>query len=160
MVWIIIMNVIIAQSYSYNNQNANEDLPELNKKIVEYVESVIGTEVDRGECWDLAANALEYANADWDGMYEFGEEYIFKNKPILPGDILQFKNVIANYSEGYTTFTEKFMHHTAIVYKVHDNNLLEIAHQNTGLEKNMVVITDFNPEWITKGKLRYYRPVQ
>ena len=158
MVWILILNLFLAQANTADYQESSNNLPEVNKKVLEYVETVLGTKVDRGECWDLAANALDYANADWDGMYKFGEEYDTKETKILPGDIIQFKNVIAEYSVGDAIYTEKFMHHTAIVYNVYENNLLEIAHQNTGLKDNRVVITDFNPDWIKSGNITYFRP--
>lgn len=160
MFWILVLNILFTSTTSVNYQTDKNDLPEVNKKVIEYVESVIGTKVDRGECWDLAAKSLDFANANWDGMYEFGDEYDIRKTDILPGDILQFKNVIAEYTEDNAIFTEQLMHHTAIVYKVHDNNLLEIAHQNTGLKKNIVVITNFNPDWIKKGSITYFRPLE
>ena len=38
---------------------------ELNEKIVAFVDKVAGTRVGRGECWDLAQEALDANLADW-----------------------------------------------------------------------------------------------
>jgi hypothetical protein len=61
--------------------------------VVEYVESVIGEQVDRGECWDLAYQALTRIDAKWDGKYKYGREINPKRREVFPGDIIQFKNV-------------------------------------------------------------------
>ena len=42
------------------------ELPELNKKVIEYVNKNMQKKVGRGECWDLAAGALAYSNAYFD----------------------------------------------------------------------------------------------
>ncbi|MDQ3100930.1 MAG: hypothetical protein M3R08_06060, partial [Bacteroidota bacterium] len=52
--------------------SATDTLPPLNQKVVEYVQLNMKQKVGRGECWDLAAAALEHAGAAWDGKYQFG----------------------------------------------------------------------------------------
>lgn len=57
------------QSVDYQN---SQKRPELNQKIITFVSQNIGKKVGRGECWDLAAQALNQAGASWDGQYNFG----------------------------------------------------------------------------------------
>ena len=50
----------------------NDRIPVLNQQIVDYLKTVIGKKVDRGECWDLANQALTRANAQWTFPTQFG----------------------------------------------------------------------------------------
>lgn len=68
-------------------------LPPLNQAIVAHVLTVEGAQVDRGECWDLAAAALNKAGARWDGAYGFGRRVEVSDEAVLPGDIVQFEGV-------------------------------------------------------------------
>ena len=138
---------------------AQENIPELNKKIVEYAESVIGKQVDRGECWDLAYQALNRFNAEWDGKFQYGKLISPKREPVLPGDIIQFKNVKIKYQITNTTYTELMKQHTAIVYKVKPNNVFTIAHQNTEFSGRKVGLSDLNLDHVVKGDVRIYRPI-
>lgn len=135
-------------------------LPHTNAKIVEYVKSVIGKQVDRGECWDLANRALSYANCTWDGKYEYGELINFKKDKVLPGDIIQFSNVYVKYEKAGGVYVETYPHHTAIVYEELDGkNNFRIAHQNNGFTGRKVGISELNFDNITKGKIYIYRPI-
>ena len=51
---------------------AQGKIPKLNKQIIEYVNSVMGTKVERGECWDLVHVPFDKYNADWDHSFNFG----------------------------------------------------------------------------------------
>jgi hypothetical protein len=135
------------------------NLPDLNQKIVEYVETVIGQQVDRGECWDLAFQALTRNNAKWDGQYKYGKEYNVKREKVLPGDIIQFKDVKVQYREGNTIYTETMAHHTAIVYKVSEDGVLELAHQNTGFSGRTVGLSKLDLSTVKSGRMWFYRPV-
>ena len=138
---------------------AQDNIPELNKKIVEYAESVIGKQVDRGECWDLAYQALNRNNAEWDGIFQYGKLINPKKEPVLPGDIIQFKNVKIRYRITNTTYTEFMKQHTAIVYKVKRKNIFTIAHQNTEFSGRKVGLSDLNLSHVIKGDIRIYRPI-
>jgi hypothetical protein len=143
-------------SYVFGQENK---IPELNKKIVHYVKSVIGTQVDRGECWDLANQALKRNHAKWDGEYVYGNPIDPKKDEVLPGDLIQFKNVKVTYRVGNTFYKETMAHHTAIVYKVLAHGKYEIAHQNTGFSGRKVGVSSLDLSTVTKGKLFFYRPV-
>src|SRR4051812_49312904 len=68
------------------------DEPELNKKIIDFVNSKMNKTVGRGECWDLAAQALNTTGASWDKNFGFGKEIHLKKDCIYPGDIMQFED--------------------------------------------------------------------
>ena len=133
-------------------------LPPLNRKIVDYVTTVIGKQVDRGECWDLANRALTDNGAKWDGEYKYGTLLNPKKDKILAGDIIQFEKVKMIYKVGNSTTTEAMPHHTAIVYKVKEDGVYQLAHQNTGFSGRKVGLSDFNINNMVKGKIYIYRP--
>lgn len=141
----------------------NSDTPTLNKKVVEYVDTVIGKKVDRGECWDLAAAALDYAGAYLDrsnqkNIYVFGKVINPKQEEIFQGDIIQMENVQVEYTRDNGIYTESMPHHTAIVYKVLEKDRFKIAHQNTSFSGKKVGISEFSLGELKKGKIIFYRP--
>ena len=138
--------------------NISEELPELNQKIIEYVQSVLGTQVDRGECWDLAYQALKRSDADWDNAFIYGDLINPYRDKVYPGDIIQFKNVIIKYTKGNAIYTETMIQHTAIVYEVLDEGIYKIAHQNNTSSGKKVGIDHLNISNIVKGKASFYRP--
>src|ERR1700754_2264222 len=86
---------------------ACDNVPELNKKIISFVKTKIGKKVGRGECWDLAAEALNTNGAKWDGDYGFGREINLKKECVYPGDIMQFTNVSVKYEKDKTIYMEE-----------------------------------------------------
>ncbi len=135
-------------------------IPDLNKDIIKYIKSVKGKKVDRGECWDLANQALTRISADWDKSYVYGDLVDPKIDEIFPGDLIQFENVKTQYTEGNATYTEIMTHHTAIVYKVIEKGIYEIAHQNTQFSGRKVGISELNLDHIIKGDVFFYRPTK
>lgn len=144
------------------NQAFSQSLvPPLNQKVIAYVKTTIGTQVNRGECWDLAYEALTRNEAMWDWAYEYGEKIDHKHDTVFPGDIVQFENVVMKYQKGNMLITETMDHHTAIVYRVIDaeNLIFELAHQNTEFSGRKVGLSEFNLNFVTKGTVMFYRPV-
>jgi len=140
-----------------------KETPLLNQKVIEYVNTVIGQKVGRGECWDLAAAALDYAGAYLDrsnqkSIYVFGEKLNPNKDRILPGDIMQIENLSIEYTKGNTTYTENMSHHTAIVYEVISVDHFKIAHQNTSFSGRKVGLSELDMSNITNGKIIFYRP--
>lgn len=133
-------------------------LPPLNKRIVAYVASVEGKKVDRGECWDLAAQALNRAGAKWDGFYAFGRRVDPGQETILPGDILQFEGVTMEHRTEGGMEQFSFMKHTAVVTAVHGPGEVTIAHQNFGPTGRKVSSLRLRLGDLVKGKLLFYRP--
>ena len=156
-----ILSITFLILFGFNASFAQDQIPELNQKIIDYVTSTIGTQVNRGECWDLAAEALNQNDAIWDWEYEYGDLYNPKKQDVLPGDLIQFENVKLEYTEGRITYTETMAHHTAIVYRVIDqkNKIFELAHQNTNFSGRKVGLSKFNIQHVTKGKMMFYRPI-
>ena len=140
------------------------EIPDVNSRVLTYVNTVIGSTVGRGECWDLADQALTFANAKFDKtspetIYVFGKKYNPEKEKVLPGDIIQFKDVMLSYKDGNMIFTENYKHHTAIVFHIKENGAFELAHQNTSFGGRKVALSDFNPGNIKKGKLIFYHPI-
>lgn len=151
---------ILLSSLFLTNITAQKDIPELNKKVITYVKSVMGTTVDRGECWDLANEALMHIHAKWDGKYKYGEAVNPQKDEIFPGDIIQFENVKLKYQIGNTIYKETMAHHTAIVYKVLEKGKFELAHQNTGFSGRKVGVSKLDISTVYKGRMSFYRPIR
>ena len=132
----------------------SDSIPELNKQIVTYVHSVIGKKVDRGECWDLANQALTRNNADWKFPTNFGKLYNPVKQSIFPGDLVQFSNVKIKNKNGETW---TFPKHTAIVIEVKKNGVLLVAEQNVN-GKKLVQLDELNYKNKVSGKMEFYRP--
>lgn len=130
---------------------AQDTLPELNQKIVHYVEEKKGKKVGRGECWDLAAQILNQENAKWNHQFVFGTKINPDDSTVLPGDIIQFKGV--KTSTGISA-----SQHTAIIYKINPDGKFIIAEQNAN-GKRKVMFNEFDRKTIIKGKIFIYRPV-
>ncbi len=120
-----------------------------NESIVTYAKTNLNQKIDRGECWDLIAFALNDAKANWNAPFEFGK--VIKSD-YLPGDIIRFENVKFESENGYMTFPE----HYAILYEVKDKNKIVIAHQNHN-NKRVVQLLDLNLSEKVKGKITFYR---
>lgn len=106
-----------------------------NQKVVIWTQGQLGKKIGKGECWDLAEQALKQAGArtsndlgpvDEDSDYIWGDAIAVKD--VIPGDILQFRDhkvettTETEYmfpdgsSETLTeTTTAERPHHTAIV---------------------------------------------
>ena len=136
-----------------------DSIPKLNKEIIAYVNTKINKKVGNGQCWTLAAEALNLVNAKWDGKYIFGKEVFYNKECIYPGDIIQFEGVTVKYKENNSYITEKMQHHTAIIYEVKGEGDFILANQNTGNSKK-VVLTPLEIKNITRGKYKIYRPVE
>ncbi|MGF1638515.1 MAG: hypothetical protein ACFCUU_15670 [Cyclobacteriaceae bacterium] len=141
-----------------------EAVPELNAKIKDYLDKVMNTKVDRGECWDLAAAALAYSGAYFDRtsqktIYQFGKVVDPKRETIFPGDIVQFEKVELSYETEDAVYTETMGHHTAIIYEVKAPGVFVLAHQNTSFSGKKVATSGLNLADIKKGKMVFYRPV-
>ncbi len=137
--------------------------PKLNQKVIEYIDTVIGLQVGRGECWDLAAAALDHAGAYLDrsnqeNIYVFGKKINPKKDRIYPGDILQMENIKLEYQIGNTIHTETMTHHTAIVFEVLGKNHYKVAHQNTSFSGKKVGVSELNLNYNKHGKVTVYRP--
>lgn len=136
---------------------APDTLPPTNASIVAFVQERIGKKVDRGECWDLAAAALNNAHAAWDGAYGFGALLDWRKDTIVPGDIVQFEGVTITTRKGDATERISMGHHTAVVMAVRGRGSFTIAHQNFGKAGRKVSLLEFNMEDVRAGKVTFHR---
>ncbi len=135
-----------------------KDLKELNinDKIIEYVKSVEGKLVGRGECWDLAAQALNFAKADWRSPLDYGIPLNWEKDEIKPGDIIQMRSVRLTYKNRFEYYGNP--DHTSIVYKVLGKKEFIVAQQNAS-GKRYVTIDKFDLSFMSSGWIQFYRPV-
>lgn len=133
------------------------DLPVLNKKVIVYVQSVIGKQVGTGECWDLAHEALNFAGARWDGAYGFGKRLTYGKEKLFPGDIVQFTGVMMENKVGNSVLRWKMPKHTAVVYEVRSEMEIILAEQNFNNIRR-VMLNSYNLNDVKKGELSFYRP--
>lgn len=134
---------------------------ELNDSIIDFVSKVMGTTVGRGECWDLAQQALDTNLADWTRPTDYGLRLNPETDMIKAGDIIQFRSVtITEHLPGGVTKRETLglPDHTAVIYKVLGKKSYTVAHQNIrGIRR--VITGDINLAKITGGTYSVYRPV-
>lgn len=135
-----------------------DSIPELNRAVLEFVKERVGKKVGAGECWDLAAEALNNAGAQWDGLYGFGELVDWKRGELFPGDIVQMENVEVEHREGSSIHRERYGHHTAVIFEVHAKGEYTLAHQNIDPVGRKVGLTGFALRDVRGGKLLFYRP--
>ena len=121
-------------------------------KIMEFCKSNMGKKIDRGECWDLANAALNYAGAVWSAPFDFGEKIDYKKETLKPADILQFTNVKIVFSNRSMSFPK----HTAIVSKAKGGAYL--VYQQNMDNKRFVDTMTLDLSNIKTGKIQAYRP--
>lgn len=123
------------------------------EKVITYTNKMMNKKVDRGECWDLVAFALNYAEAKWKSPLDFGTKIDHSKEMLLPGDIMVFENSEFKYDGGKMSFVQ----HYAIVYEVKDKNTIVVAHQNFNNVRK-VTLLEIPINGLTKGKIEFYRP--
>jgi hypothetical protein len=123
---------------------------DLNKMVVQFCLLNEGKSIDRGECWDVAAAALKYADAKPAEHFDFGQKYDWRSQEIWPGDIIQF-GVSKLESSG------PLVQHTAVVLENQGNKKLKVAHQNVGGKRFIVFeVMDFAT---ATGQIDFSHPV-
>lgn len=134
---------------------------ELNSKIIEFINKVMGTTVGRGECWDVAQKALDLTLADWTRPTAFGQPINPETTEVKAGDIIQFsKLTTVEHLSGGVTKTETLGSpaHTAVIYKVLGKKQYTLAHQNVSGNRS-VRTSNINLSNMISGKFWIYRPV-
>lgn len=120
-------------------------------KIVQFSLKNMGRKVDRGECWDLAAFALNHANAQWESPHSFGSK-VDIGGGLQPGDVLQFTSVQFVFPNGSASFPK----HTAIVYKA-SKSQVTLFHQNFNRRRYVDTLT-IRFDQVKSGKIEAFRP--
>jgi hypothetical protein len=128
-------------------------ISEIQREVVNFAADNIGKKIGRGECWDLADQALRAAGAEPPKGYSFGDRIPLNE--IQPGDILQFTS--ARFDEpGYWTIMG-MPNHTAVVHAVGDTRAFILQQNFDG--KRHVTTYDLNLNNLTSGQLEAFRPV-
>jgi len=125
---------------------------DVNRRVLDFATSNIGRKVGNGECWTLAAEALDYAGAQPPNLYNFGQKISLRQ--LRPGDVLQFRT--ARFEEANYWAQLGAPDHTAIVYSTKGAKTF-ILHQNFG--KKIVTILDINFENMVSGNVQAYRAI-
>lgn len=141
----ILLNIFIILHFNFYSQSAGD-------KVLEFSKKNIGKKVERGECWDLANAALNYANAKWEPPFNFGDKIDYKKQDLKPGDILQFSGVKFVFTNGSASFPK----HTAVVYRANKTQVT-LLHQNFNNKKSVDTLT-INFANIKNGKIEAFRP--
>lgn len=148
---------MISFSNIYSVNTVCDEIPPLNEKIIEFVTSKMNEKVGRGECWDIANEALTLVKAKWDGKLQFGIKVDFNRECVYPGDIIQFEKVKIKYPENGEIIIESMQHHTAIIYKVNGKGDYLLAHQNTAYTGKKLGTSKLNMKNVISGKVVIYR---
>ena len=155
----------------------------LNGKVVKFCKNNLGKEVGSGECYDLAAAALQYADAKPQngsedspnaGDYVWGKlvyalettdgsqkETKVPKMSVQPGDVIQFRDAKfeGKNLRGFETYFTIFPHHTAVVSEVGKaDEVLTALEQNVN-DKRVVTANAYRLSDLKTGWVRVYRPV-
>lgn len=160
--------LILSPFYIFDNDHKEssaiilpcDGIPALNTEIIKYVKTKVSKKVGRGECWDLAAEALNTVGAKWDGDYGFGKPVNLNKECVYPGDVIQFTDVTVMYQKDQSIFTEVMQQHTAIIYEVKAAKEFVLADQNTGSSGKTVGLHPLELKNITSGTFKIYRPIR
>jgi hypothetical protein len=127
-------------------------IPALNQAVLDFAVSNIGKQVGSGQCWELGAEALAYANAEPPRGQVFGD--VVPLTSMLPGDILEF-NTAHFVGAGYW-LSLGAPYHTAIVSGVQGTSVA-MLNQNVNNVK-LVQITIIHLADLQSGTITVYRP--
>lgn len=137
---------------------ATDSLPLLNQALLNYVDAHRNKKVGNGECADLVVKGLQAIGAQLPRRpYVWGAVVDSFQTAALPGDILQFKNVVLRYAGNGGEVKETMQLHTAIIYEVKAPGVYVLAHQNVNGVRRLV-FTDLDLRHLKKGLIRCYRP--
>ena len=128
-----------------------------NKDILAFTKQAIGSKVGRGECWDLAKQALDFSGSIWRKPHQFGFP-LKKAEEVLAGDIIQFESVRFEWSSGNRSGWKQLgnPNHTSIIYAVKGTQI-QLAHQNVnGVRKVFLEVLDL--KHVVSGTYKIYRP--
>lgn len=139
---------------------AQDTLPEMNQKILDYAESKMGNKVGDGVCGTFVASALKAVDKKWQKKVESGalpgwSMYGMEvdSLSVLPGDIVRLKGCL--FSDG-----SKASSHAGIVSSINKDGTIDVLDQNNGDRRganNSVDIWRMDPKKIVKGRVFFYR---
>jgi len=135
--------------------NTSSELLEIQRKLSSYTVEVLNTKIDRGECWDFVAAALDEADASWERPKDFGVLVDWQNEGIQNGDIILYEKVsLAAHDMSSSAY---FYKHYAMVHEVIEGLKFTMAHQNYADNKT-VHFTEIDFGHFQSGKITIWRP--
>jgi hypothetical protein len=152
-------------------------LPELNRKIVQFCTDNLGKKVGDGECAALVFAAVDKASAKGPSDLPAPKPPMMKDDfvwgrlldakdDVLPGDIMQFRDVEIKFTSPRLSYSYSYPHHTAIVAEVKGKQKFIVFQQNVGTpdktdEQRRVVQRDpLDLSAKVRGTVWIYRPIE
>jgi hypothetical protein len=127
------------------------NIPPLNRAVVEFARKALGTCVRGGDCTHLPEECLKAAGVGKRGIYRWGRE-LGPREPWLPGDILQFERTSVKMYKA----SRYLVHHSAVIDEV-NHDTVTVLHQNA-FPKGKIVQRETWPLAGIKGYIAAYRP--
>ncbi len=142
----------------------------IHEQVLRFARTRLDRKVGRGQCFDLADQALRAAGAA--SASDYGEvtpraDYVWGLRVMVssvrPGDIVQFRNYRVDFetADGTGFETRGNPNHTAIVASVSDNGVFEVYEQNVynvqAVRRNTLYFERGDGIRIT-GSFQFYRP--
>jgi hypothetical protein len=152
-------------------------LPELNRKIVQFCTDNLGKKVGDGECASLAFAAIAKVGAKGPSDLPAPKPPMMKDdtvwgrlldpkEDVLPGDIMQMRDVEIKFTSPRLSYSYSYPHHTAIVAEVKDKQKLIVFQQNVGgpdktdEQRRLVQKDPLDLSAKVKGTIWIYRPLE
>ena len=155
---------------------------EIASKIVQFCKDNVGKQVGRGECSDVAVQALKEAGAKpqtafadspnkddyvWGELvYLYGKNAVGKDdregalKDVQPGDIIQLRDAMfAGKAANGGTYTQQSPHHTSVVAEVKDKAKQVVVYEQNSNNVRVVMKNVYRLNDLRQGWIRIYRPV-
>jgi hypothetical protein len=118
-------------------------IPDLNRAILQFCADNLGKKVGDGECATLALRGCDKAGAKRPSDLPkpkpplMNDDYVWgrllePKEEVLPGDIIQFRDVEIKVVSPRLTYSYTYPHHTAIVAEVKGKQKFTIYQQNIG----------------------------
>jgi hypothetical protein len=130
-------------------------VPDLNVQILKFATDHMGQQVDNGECWTLADDAMKSAHTTHPGLYVWGRP-LKPSETVFPGDIIQFTSVHLQNGTRWLDLGDP--NHTAIVSQVVSSGVYIVLHQNFGKPGKTVSELKIDLNQKTAGQFIIYRP--
>jgi hypothetical protein len=152
-------------------------LPELNRQIVQFCTDNLGKKVGDGECASLAFAAYAKVGAKPPADFPAPKPPMMKDDfvwgrllepkdEILPGDVIQLRDVEIKIVGRNFMYSYSYPHHTAIVAEVKGKQKFIVFQQNVGSpdkteEQRRIVQKDsLDLSAKVKGTAWFYRPLE
>ncbi|MDB5295234.1 MAG: hypothetical protein JWO31_1217, partial [Phycisphaerales bacterium] len=147
------------------------------RRVLAFCADHLDQQVGNGECAVLVNQAFAAAGAmrhrdvpPPPGLSLKDDDYVWgrllgPDDEVLPGDVIQFRDVVIKKKVGSRTSSHTMGHHTAVVKAVIERNHFAVLHQNSigpGVpedKKKTVHPGDIDLNYKTAGEAWIYRPL-